>query len=400
VADEPVLRVDEGELRALVPRVLAGLVRRGEDFDAAEDALQEALLDALRVWPEHPPDNPRAWLAAVAMRRLIDARRSEAARRGREEVLPEPVATESGDDTLFLLFCCCHPDLTPASQVALTLRAVGGLTTREIADAFYVPEATMAQRISRAKRSIKQAGSSFEMPPEAERYERMGAVLHVLYLIFNEGYTASSGTSLHSAELTTEAIRLVRGVRKLLPDDGEVAGLLALMLLTDARRPARTAPDGSLIPLAEQDRSKWNKATIVEGEALVTDALSRSQLGPYQVQAAIAAVHDTAEHADDTDWRQIVALYDVLEQLVDNPMVKLNHAVAVGMAVGPKEGLAVLEPLESDDRMNHRLEAVRAHLLEMSGDVAAARESYLLAARRTTSVPERHYLQSKADRLA
>ncbi|TCC11982.1 RNA polymerase sigma factor [Kribbella soli] len=400
-------------LREQTPQVLSALVRHYGHFDLAEEAVQEALLAAAQQWPtEGVPDNPRGWLIRVGSRRLTDLLRSESARRRREEnaaqlaapeefVASSPEIDDPGgrDDTLTLLFLCCHPALSAASQIALTLRAVGGLTTAQIAAAFLVPEATMAQRISRAKRSIKQAGSSFEMPPEAERDERMGAVLHVLYLIFNEGYTASSGTSLHSAELTTEAIRLVRGVRKLLPDDGEVAGLLALMLLTDARRAARTGADGTLIPLAEQDRSKWNRAAIVEGEAMVSDALSRTQLGPYQVQAAIAAVHGTAESADDTDWRQIVALYDVLEQLVDNPMVKLNHAVAVGMAVGPKEGLAVLEPLEADDRMNHRLEAVRAHLLEMSGDAAAARESYLLAARRTTSMPERNYLQSKADRL-
>jgi RNA polymerase sigma factor (sigma-70 family) len=403
-------------LREQAPQVLSALVRHYGHFDLAEEAVQEALLAAAQQWPaEGVPDNPRGWLIRVGSRRLTDLLRSESARRRREEnaaqlAAPEefvaagPDIDEPGgrDDTLTLLFLCCHPALSPASQIALTLRAVGGLTTAQIAAAFLVPEATMAQRISRAKRSIKQAGSTFELPPEAERDERMGAVLHVLYLIFNEGYTASSGTSLHSAELTTEAIRLVRGVRRLLPDDGEVAGLLALMLLTDARRPARTGDDGSLVPLAEQDRSKWNKATILEGEALVTDALSRTQLGPYQVQAAIAAVHDTAERAEDTDWRQIVALYDVLEQMVDNPMVKLNHAVAVAMATGPKEGLAVLEPLESDDRLagHHRLDAVRAHLQEMSGDTAGARESYLLAARRTTSTPERNYLQSKADRLA
>ncbi|WP_433164320.1 RNA polymerase sigma factor [Kribbella sp. CA-247076] len=403
-------------LREQAPQVLSALVRHYGHFDLAEEAVQEALLAATQQWPdEGVPDNPRGWLIRVGSRRLTDLLRSESARRRREENAAQLAAPEefvaSGpdiddpggrDDTLTLLFLCCHPALSPASQIALTLRAVGGLTTAQIAAAFLVPEATMAQRISRAKRSIKQAGSTFELPPEAERDERMGAVLHVLYLIFNEGYTASSGTSLHSAELTTEAIRLVRGVRKLLPDDGEVAGLLALMLLTDARRPARTGPDGALVPLAEQDRSKWNKDTIVEGEALVTEALARTQLGPYQVQAAIAAVHDTAERAEATDWRQIVALYEVLEQMVDNPMVKLNHAVAVAMATGPKEGLAVLEPLESDGRLagHHRLEAVRAHLLEMSGDSAGARESYLLAARRTTSVPERDYLQSKADRLA
>jgi RNA polymerase sigma factor (sigma-70 family) len=403
-------------LREQTPQVLSALVRHYGHFDLAEEAVQEALLSAAQQWPEEGvPDNPKGWLIRVGSRRLMDLLRSETARRRREEnaatlaapeefVAASPEIDDPGgrDDTLTLLFLCCHPALSAASQIALTLRAVGGLTTAQIAAAFLVPETTMAQRISRAKRSIKQAGSSFEMPPEAERDARMGAVLHVLYLIFNEGYTASSGTDLHSAELTTEAIRLVRGVRRLLPDDGEVAGLLALMLLTDARRPARTDPDGGLIPLAEQDRSLWNKDTIIEGEALVTDALSRTQLGPYQVQAAIAAVHDTAERAEDTDWTQIVALYQVLEQMSDNPMVTLNHAVAVAMATGPKEGLAVLEPLESDGRMvdHHRLEAVRAHLLEMSGDLKGARASYLLAARRTTSVPERNYLQSKADRIS
>ena len=402
-------------LREQTPQVLSALVRHYGHFDLAEEAVQEALLAAAQQWPtEGVPDNPRGWLIRVGSRRLTDLLRSESARRKREEnaavLAPVEEFVASGpedddlggrDDTLTLLFLCCHPSLSAASQIALTLRAVGGLTTAQIAAGFLVPEATMAQRISRAKRSIKQAGSSFEMPPEAERDARMGAVLHVLYLIFNEGYTASSGTDLHSAELTTEAIRLVRGVRRLLPEDGEVAGLLALMLLTDARRLARTDADGALIPLAEQDRSKWNKEAIVEGEALVSDALAHSQLGPYQVQAAIAAVHGTAERAEDTDWAQIVALYQVLEQISDNPMVTLNHAVAVAMATGPKEGLALLEPLESDGRMtdHHRLEAVRAHLLEMSGDVVGAKASYLLAARRTTSVPERDYLKSKADRL-
>jgi RNA polymerase sigma factor (sigma-70 family) len=402
-------------LREETPQVLSALVRHYGHFDLAEEAVQEALLAAAQQWPsEGVPDNPRGWLIRVGSRRLTDLLRSESARRRREENAANLAAPEEfvasapdvddvagRDDTLTLLFLCCHPAVSAASQIALTLRAVGGLTTAQIAAAFLVPEATMAQRISRAKRSIKQAGSTFEMPPEAERDARMGAVLHVLYLIFNEGYTASSGTSLHSAELTTEAIRLVRGVRRLLPDDGEVQGLLALMLLTDARRPARTDADGGLVPLADQDRSKWNKSMIVEGEALVTDALSRTQLGPYQVQAAIAAVHGTAERSEDTDWPQIVALYQVLEQISDNPMVTLNHAVAVAMATGPKEGLAVLEPLDSDDRLteHHRLEAVRAHLLEMSGDLEGARASYLQAARRTTSIPERNYLQSRADRL-
>jgi RNA polymerase sigma factor (sigma-70 family) len=402
-------------LREQAPQVLSALVRHYGHFDLAEEAVQEALLAASQQWPtEGVPDNPRGWLIRVGSRRLTDLLRSETARRKREENVALQAAPEEfvaagpeidepagRDDTLTLLFLCCHPALSAASQIALTLRAVGGLTTAQIAAAFLVPESTMAQRISRAKRSIKQAGSTFEMPPEAERDARMGAVLHVLYLIFNEGYTASSGTNLHSAELTTEAIRLVRGVRRLLPDDGEVAGLLALMLLTDARRPARTDVDGTLIPLAEQDRSRWNRDAIVEGEALVTDALSRTQLGPYQVQAAIAAVHGTAERAEDTDWAQIVALYQVLEQISDNPMVRLNHAVAVAMATGPKEGLALLEPLDSDGRMknHHRLEAVRAHLLEMSGDVEGARAGYLLAARRTTSVPEQNYLKARADKL-
>jgi RNA polymerase sigma factor (sigma-70 family) len=402
-------------LREQAPQVLGALARHYGHFDLCEEAVQEALLAAALQWPEEGlPNNPRGWLIRVASRRLTDLLRSESARRKREEnaanlAAPEEFVAQGPDiedpggrdDTLTLLFLCCHPALSAASQIALTLRAVGGLTTAQIAHAFLVPESTMAQRISRAKRSIKQAGSTFEMPPEAERDARLGAVLHVLYLIFNEGYTASSGSDLHRAELTTEAIRLTRGVRRLLPDDGEVAGLLALMLLTDARRPARTDADGSLVPLAEQDRSRWNTDAIVEGEALITDALSRSTLGPYQLQAAIAAVHATAARAEDTDWPQIVALYQVLEQISDNPMVTLNHAVAVAMAQGPKEGLALLEPLEGDDRLsgNHRLDAVRAHLLEMSGDTEGAREHYLLAARRTTSMPERDYLQSRADRL-
>ncbi|HEU4948539.1 MAG TPA: DUF6596 domain-containing protein [Kribbella sp.] len=402
-------------LREQAPQVLSALVRHYGHFDLCEEAVQEALLAAALQWPgEGLPANPRGWLIRVASRRLTDLLRSESARRKREEnaanlaspeefVAAGPEIEDAGgrDDTLTLLFLCCHPALSAASQIALTLRAVGGLTTAQIAHAFLVPESTMAQRISRAKRSIKAAGSTFEMPPEAERDARLGAVLHVLYLIFNEGYTASSGTDLHRAELTTEAIRLARGVHRLLPDDGEVAGLLALMLLTDARRPARTDANGALVPLAEQDRARWNTDAIVEGEALVTDALSRTQLGPYQVQAAIAAVHATAPRAEDTDWPQIVALYQVLEQISDNPMVTLNHAVAVAMAQGPKEGLVLLEPLDSDSRISshHRLEAVRAHLLEMSGDLEGARASYLLAARRTTSMPERHYLQTRADRL-
>ena len=403
-------------LRELAPQVLGALVRHYGHFDLCEDAVQEGLLAAALQWPEEGvPESPRGWLIRVASRRLTDLLRSETSRRRREETVanlagpeelvasgPEEARLDDGDDTLTLLFLCCHPSLSAASQIALTLRAVGGLTTAQIAHAFLVPESTMAQRISRAKRSIKKAGSTFEMPPEEERDERLGAVLHVLYLIFNEGYTASSGSQLHRTELTAEAIRLARAVRRLLPDDGEVAGLLALMLLTDARRLARTEEDGSLIPLADQDRSRWNTAAIVEGEALVTDALSRTRLGPYQIQAAIAAIHATAARAEDTDWPQIVALYRVLEKISDNPMVRLNHAVAAAMAGGPKEGLALLEPLESDGRVSghHRLNAVRAHLLEMAGDLDGARADYLLAARRTTSTPERRYLQDRADRLS
>jgi RNA polymerase sigma factor (sigma-70 family) len=403
----------EDLLRRLAPQVLGALVRRYGQFDAAEDAMQEALLAAAMQWPdEGVPENPRAWLFTVAARRLTDQIRSEHARRRREDTVaadvpatvPAPgdelVAEE--DDTLTLLFLCCHPALTPASQIALTLRAVGGLTTAEIARAFLVPETTMAQRISRAKQRILATELGFAMPPEPERAERQSAVLHVLYLIFNEGYTASSGTQLQRAELTREAIRLTREVRRLLPEDGEVAGLLALMLLTDARRRARTGPDGALIPLAEQDRTLWNRREIEEGVALVSYAMARTRVGPYQLQAAIAAVHDEAPASEDTDWAQIVALYGVLERIAPNPMVTLNHAVAVGMVDGPQAGLEMLRPLEGDDRVagHHRLAAVRAHLQEMAGDRAAARDSYRAAARLTTSLPERRYLEGRAARLA
>jgi len=300
-----------------------------------------------------------------------------------------------------LLFLCCHPALSPASQVALTLRAVGGLTTAQIGRAFLVPEATMAQRISRAKKTILTSGLPFAMPPEHERSERLRVVLHVLYLIFNEGYTATSGPDLHRAELTREAIRLTREVRRLLPDDGEVAGLLALMVLTDARRPARTRPDGALVPLAEQDRGRWSQELIEEGVALVTGALTGSPIGPYQLQAAIAAVHAEAERAEDTDWPQIAALYELLARVSPNPMVTLNHAVAVAMVHGARAGLDLLVGLDADDRLarHHRLDAVRAHLLEMDGDHAAARSAYRTAARRTTSLPERRYLEERAARL-
>ena len=409
----------EDQLRELAPRVLGALVRRHpRDFDGCEDAVQEALLAASRQWPaDGVPDDPRAWLLTVAGRRLTDLWRADSARRAREEgAATDPLAgraapgadedalaaadtEELDDDTLALLFLCCHPALSPASQIALTLRAVGGLTTAEIASAFLVPEATMAQRISRAKARIRATGTHFAMPPGEERAARLGAVLHVLYLVFNEGYAASSGARLARTELTSEAIRLTRALRQRLPHDGEVEGLLALMLLTDARRPARIGPDGSLIPLAEQDRSRWSRAEIDEGVALVSDALARAPLGPYQLQAAIAAVHGEAAEADDTDWPQIVALYRVLARVAPNPMVSLNHAVAVAMVDGPRAGLALLEQLDEELAASHRLVAVRAHLLDLAGDAGAAAEAYREAARRTTSLPERQHLEARAAAL-
>jgi RNA polymerase sigma factor (sigma-70 family) len=402
-------------LRELAPQVTGTLVRRYGQFDLCEDAVQEALLAAAVQWPEAGiPERPRGWLVTVAARRLTDQVRGESARRRREEtvaarspadelVAPGPDADlpAANDDTLALLFLCCHPALSPPSQVALTLRAVGGLTTAQVARAFLVPEATMAQRISRAKQRIKAAGARFAMPPPAERAERLRVVLQVLYLIFNEGYAASSGPDLQRADLTSEAIRLARELHRLLPDDGEVAGLLALLLLTDARRPARTRPDGSLVPLAEQDRSRWDAGAIAEGVALVTGTLARAPLGPYQLQAAIAAVHDEAARAEDTDWRQILVLYELLERVAPSPVVTLNHAVAVAMVRGPRAGLELLATLEGDDRLagHHRLDAVRAHLLELAGDREAAREHYRAAARATTSLPEQRYLGSRAARL-
>jgi RNA polymerase sigma factor (sigma-70 family) len=404
----------EDLLRRLAPQVLGALMRRYGQLDACEDAVQEALLAAAYQWPDQGiPANPRSWLIAVASRRLIDQVRGEIARRRREDAVaaqfPADALVTGGpgeelaqqDDTVTLLFLCCHPALSPASQIALTLREVGGLTTAQIARAFLVPEATMAQRISRAKTSIKASGIPFQMPPEPERAERLRVVLHVLYLIFNEGYTASGGPDLHRADLSGEAIRLARLVHLLLPEDGEVAGLLALMLLTDARRPARTGPDGSLIPLAEQDRGRWNQAAIQEGIALITQTLPRTLLGPYQVQAAIAAVHDEARRAEETDWPQILALYGLLDRLAPGPMVTLNRAVAVAMVQGPRAGLDVLTTLDEDARVaaHHRLAAVRAHLLDLAGDTAAARAAYQVAARRTTSLPEQRYLESRAARL-
>ncbi len=397
----------EDLLRELAPQVLGALVRRYGRFDSSEDAVQEALLAAAVQWPdEGMPENPRAWLVTVASRRLVDGWRSESARRRREDQVtvlevPEPGAVAERDDTLTLLFLCCHPSLSVPSQLALTLRAVGGLTTAEIANAFLVPEPTMAQRISRAKQTIRNAGARFDLPPEAERKDRLRVVLHVLYLLFNEGYTTSAGPALHRADLTSEAIRLARLLRRLLPQEGEIAGLLALMLLTDARRAARTTADGALVPLADQDRALWNRTQIEEGVGIMGDTLGRGAIGPYQLQAAIAAIHDEAPSADETDWPQILALYDVLEQVSPGPVVTLNRAVAVAMVDGPRAGLAVLGTLDADDRMTHthRLEAVRGHLLELAGDPDAARESYRRAARMTASVPEQRYLAMRAARL-
>ena len=394
-------------MRELAPQVLGALVRRYGVFDACEDAVQEALLAAARQWPESGvPDNPRSWLLTVASRRLVDEWRSESARRRREEsaaVLEVPVQGQpfDHDDTLTLLFLCCHPSLSAPSQLALTLRAVGGLTTAEIARAFLVPEATMAQRISRAKERIRSTGVPFSMPPASERGDRLRVVLQVLYLVFNEGYTTSSGTELNRADLTAEAIRLTRMLRRLAPEDGEVAGLLALMLLTDARRAARTAADGSIVPLDEQRRELWNTEQIQEGVALLTQTLGHVPVGPYQMQAAIAAVHDEAPSAAETDWAQILALYEVLERVSPGPVVTLNRAVAVAMVHGPRAGLAVLGTLDGDERMSHthRLEAVRGHLLELAGERAAARESYRRAARMTASTPEQRYLALRAARL-
>ncbi|GAA4204755.1 RNA polymerase sigma factor [Actinocatenispora rupis] len=392
--------------RRLAPRVLAALVRRYRDFDAAEDAAQEALLAAARQWPEEGvPEDPGAWLIRVASRRLVDGIRSDRARARREETAarleypPEP--GPAGDDTLTLLLLCCHPALPEPSQVALTLRAVGGLGTAQIARAFLVPEATMAQRISRAKQRIRAAGAHFDPPPPDELPDRLRTVLHVLYLIFNEGYTASDGADLHRVELAAEAIRLTRAVHAARPDDGEVSGLLALMLLTDARRPARTGAGGDLVPLAEQDRTRWDRAAIDEGTELITTTLSRAPIGAYQIQAAIAAVHAEAATAAETDWPQILGLYTLLARLAPNPVVTLNRAVAAAMVHGPAVGLALLDGLADDPRMarHHRLPAVRAHLAELAGDRDAARADYLLAARLSTSLPEQRYLNARADRL-
>jgi RNA polymerase sigma factor (sigma-70 family) len=397
------------DLRELAPQVIGALVRRYGHFDTAEDAAQEALLAAALQWPaDGSPDDPRAWLIRVASRKMIDLLRSERSRREREQaealaIPPEQFrapAPTAQDDSLVLLFLCCHPELAPPAQVALTLRAVGGLTTTEIARAFLVPDATMGQRISRAKKQIR--GSRFTLPAAADRAARLDAVLQVLYLVFTEGHTATSGEELARVELSAEAIRLTRLTRRLLPGDGEVAGLLALMLLTDARRAARTTPGGELVPMAEQDRTRWDAGMVAEGLGLVRAALSGSGLpGPYGLQAAIAALHAEAPTSDDTDWPQIVALYTLLERRTGNPMVTLNRAVAVAMVHGAAAGLAVAERVAGDDRIrtHHRLDAVRAHLREMAGDGAAAAAHYRAAAAATASGPERRYLLARAERL-
>ncbi|WP_238412163.1 RNA polymerase sigma factor [Saccharothrix deserti] len=391
-------------LRELAPRVLGALVRHHGGFDACEDAVQEALLAAATRWPvDGVPDNPKGWLITVASRRRIEMWRADTARRRREETAfaltpPDPEPAPGVDDTLTLLVLCCHPSLTPPSRVALTLRAVGGLTTVEIARAFLVPEATVAQRISRAKQRIKASGARFDLPPDEERVERLDAVRHVLYLVFTEGHTASSGADLHRVDLSGEAIRLARELHARLPGDGEAAGLLALMLLTDARRPARTRPDGSLVPLADQDRTLWDAGMIAEGTRLVRDALTTTAIGPYQLQAAIAALHAEARDAADTDWRQILALYDLLHSITPGPMVALNRIVAAAMVHGPAVGLARLDEAASDPALagHYRVDAVRAHLLELAGDRETAREHYARAARATLSLPERRYLEERA----
>ncbi len=400
----------EDLLRREAPQVLGALTRRYGHFDLCEDAVQEALLAAATQWRSGVPQSPRGWLITVASRRLTDQLRAESARLRREAavvsaesfVAPPADAERPADhdDTLTLLFLCCHPSLSAPSQVALTLRAVGGLTTAEIARAFFVPEATMAQRISRAKQRLR--GAAFTMPGRTEWVDRLGAVLHVLYLIFNEGYTTTSGPSLSRPDLTREAIRLTREVHRMLPDDGEATGLLALMLLNEARRAARVGDSGVLIPLEEQNRALWDRRAIAEGVALVSSALSAAPLGPYQVQAAIAAVHAEARTAQDTDWPQIVKLYEVLLRIAPNPMATLSHAVAVAMVDGPAAGLDLLDRLDGAARaaVGYRLDAVRGHLLDLAGDACAARAAYLAAARGTTSLPEQRYLHGRAARVA
>ncbi|GGJ35216.1 UNVERIFIED_ORG: RNA polymerase sigma factor (sigma-70 family) [Paenarthrobacter nicotinovorans] len=393
----------EDLLRSLAPQVLGVLARKHGQFDACEDAVQEALLEASLQWPMDMPRDPKAWLLAVANRRLVDFWRSESARRAREERVAvmdsDHPSAPASDDTLTLMFLCCHPALSAPSQLALTLRAVGGLTTAEIASAFLVPEATMGQRISRAKQGIQKAGATFSMPPPSERKARLGVVLHVLYLIFNEGYAASSGSSLQREDLTAEAIRLARLLVAAVPSELEATGLLALMLLTDSRRAARAEADGTPVPLAEQDRSLWNRGQIQEGIALLSSVLGRGAAGPYQLQAAIAAVHAEAATHEQTDWPQILALYTVLDAVAPSPVVALNRAVAVAMVKGPDAGLKLLAGLDDALGRSHRLDAVRGHLHEMAGAFPEARAAFLAAARKTRSLQERRYLLGKVEAL-
>ena len=410
---QPWDRTSEHLLRELAPQVLGAITRRFRNFASAEDAVQEAMIAAFTQWPQAGiPDNPRGWLIQVASRRMVDQARSEMARRERETTVAReaesvtPMVDVDIDmdphDTLILLFMCCHPALSPSSAIALTLRAVGGLTTAEIANAFLVPEATMAQRISRAKQSIQNSGVPFRLPLPEERAQRLPAVLHVLYLIFNEGYASSIGAHLQRLDLAREAIRLTRNAKALLPENAEIDGLLALMLLTDARRAARTGPKEELIPLDKQDRRLWDRAEIAEGLELLNPALSKGTVGLYQLQAAIAAVHDEAERAEDTDWPQILAFYELLRRVSPGPMVTLNHAIAAAMVYGADKGLQLLKALDADPRFagHYRLEAVRAHLLEKMGDYDAAIKHYRVAAAHTTSIPEQNYLMAQAARLA
>jgi RNA polymerase sigma factor (sigma-70 family) len=397
----------EGLLRVLAPQALGAVVRRYGHFADAEDAVQEALVAASRTWPaDGVPDSPLGWLVRVASRRMADLARSEGSRRRREDLAASssteaPEAAPGRDDTLVLFFMCCHPALPPASAVALTLRALGGLSTREIAAAFLVPETTMAQRISRAKRTVAESGDRFALPDEGARAERLALVLRVVYLVYNEGYASSGGPDLDRNDLASEAVRLGRLLHDLLPGEPEATGLLALMLLTEARRPARTAPDGALVPLAGQDRSRWDRALITEGTALATTALEGEPVGEYALQAAVAALHDAAPRDEDTDWERILSLYSVLERMTDNPVMRLNRAVAVAMVEGPDAGLALLDELSASAHLarSHRVHAVRAHLLERTGDVEGARAEYATAAAGTDNLRERDYLTAQAAAL-
>lgn len=391
-------------MRASAPQVLGVVARRLGDWTTAEDAVQEALLSAFRTWPtDGVPDDPHRWLVTVAVRKAVDGMRSDTARRRREvaAVARVPVGTDpaDSDDSLVLLLMCCHPSLSPASAVALTLRAVGGLTTAEIARAHLVPETTMAQRITRAKRTVAASGEPFALPARAALADRVRQVMHGLYLVFTEGHTASSGDALLRTDLTDEALRLTRLLQRQLPADPEVTGLLALMLLTDARRAARATPDGDLVPMPEQDRARWDATEIAEGLELIATAVRAESVGEYQLQALIAAEHVRATDADATDWQRIRVLYELLERMTGNPVVRVNRAVATAMADGPEAGLVVLDGVVGIPADSHRLLAVRAHLVEMSGDPAVAGELYRRAADRATSLPEQRYLRGRAARL-